>query len=145
VVALGNGRVVSAGWRGGYGRTVQVRHNKTYMTQYAHLARYGKGIKNGVRVKQGQVIGYVGSSGLSTGPHLDFRVQKDGRWINPLMLKGGRSEPLPQGEREGFARDLRRLTLLFDRLPVGLAVPLESDDGRGLDLALARLDTPSTS
>jgi murein DD-endopeptidase MepM/ murein hydrolase activator NlpD len=145
VVALGNGKVLFAGTKGGYGRTVQVRHNQTYMTQYAHLLRYGKGVRSGVRVKQGQVIGYVGSSGLSTGPHLDFRVQKDGRWMNPLHLKGGRSEPLPRAQRESFDRHVARLDLLMQRLPVGLAVRLEAGEDQGLVQALARLDTPSTS
>ena len=102
MVALGNGRVVEAGWRGGYGRMVKIKHNGDYVTQYAHLSGYAKGIKAGARVSQGQVIGYVGASGLATGPHLDFRVQQSGRWVNPLALKGGESEPIPARYRAGF-------------------------------------------
>jgi murein DD-endopeptidase MepM/ murein hydrolase activator NlpD len=145
VVALGNGKVVFTGTKGGFGRTVQIRHNRTHMTQYAHLSRYGKGVRSGVRVKQGQVIGYVGSSGLATGPHLDFRVEKDGHWMNPLLLKGGRAEPLPGGERAAFDERVACLSRLMERLPVGFAVELTGGENRGLAAALARLDTPSTS
>jgi murein DD-endopeptidase MepM/ murein hydrolase activator NlpD len=145
VVALGNGKVTFVGSKGGYGRTVRIRHNRTYTTQYAHLSRYGKGVRSGVRVKQGQVIGYVGSSGMATGPHLDFRVQKDGRWMNPLRLKGGRAEPLPRGERAAFDERAACLARLMERLPVGFAVELAGGEDQGLAAALARLDTPSTS
>jgi murein DD-endopeptidase MepM/ murein hydrolase activator NlpD len=102
VVALGSGKVVYAGWIRGFGNTVKVQHGKTYVTQYAHLKGYAKGIRKGVRVDQNQIIGYVGSTGMATGPHLDFRVQENGAWINPLRLKGGVSEPLPAAEREAF-------------------------------------------
>jgi len=142
VVALGNGKISFAGWKGGYGRTVQVKHNRTYLTQYAHLARYAKGIKSGVRVKQGQTIGFVGSSGLSTGPHLDFRVRENGRWINPLHLKGGTSEPLPKPYRTDFARSVEELTDLMDSLQGGEATHLAVRLGEGSTVLMARLDTP---
>ncbi len=145
VVALGNGRVVQVGWRGGFGRTVKVRHNGTYSTQYAHLRGYAKGIRNGVRVKQGQVIGYVGSSGMATGPHLDFRVQENGRWINPLTLKGGESEPLPARLRPGFEEVVERAHRMFQVLAPGDALPIEPGAGPGPVLASVRLDTPSAS
>lgn len=73
VVALGDGTVLSAGWAGGGGNTIKIKHNATYTTGYLHLSRFAKGIKSGVHVRQGQTIGYVGSTGVSTGPHLDFR------------------------------------------------------------------------
>ena len=92
VRATADGTVLSAGVRGGGGRTVRLRHPNGYLTAYLHLSGYAQGIRSGARVDQGQVIGYVGSSGLSTGPHLDYRVQRNGRWINPANLV---SEPVP--------------------------------------------------
>lgn len=92
VRATADGTVVSAGTRGGGGRTVRLRHANGYLTAYLHLSGYAQGVRTGARVNQGQVIGYVGSSGLSTGPHLDYRVQSNGRWINPATLV---SEPVP--------------------------------------------------
>ena len=92
VQATADGTVVSAGTRGGAGRMVRLRHANGYVTSYLHLSGYAEGIRSGHRVQQGQVVGYVGSSGLSTGPHLDYRVQRNGRWINPATLV---NEPVP--------------------------------------------------
>lgn len=94
VVALGDGRVLEAGWHGGYGRFISIRHNSTYTSSYAHLSGYEKGIKSGIRVRQGEVIGYVGSSGLSTGAHLDFRVYKNGRPTDPLKMESPAANPV---------------------------------------------------
>jgi murein DD-endopeptidase MepM/ murein hydrolase activator NlpD len=94
VVALGDGTVLSAGWGGGGGNTIKIRHNSVYTTGYLHLSRFAKGIKAGVRVQQGQVIGYVGSTGTSTGPHLDFRVWQNGQPINPLKMESPSAEPI---------------------------------------------------
>ena len=94
VVALGDGTVISAGWAGGGGNTVKIRHNSVYTTSYMHLSKYGPGIKAGVRVSQGQVIGYVGMTGTATGPHLDFRVYQNGTPINPLTLESPSAEPI---------------------------------------------------
>lgn len=95
VVALGDGTVVKAYWdtKGG-GNTIKIRHNSVYTTAYLHLRGFAKGIKGGVRVQQGQTIGYVGSTGSSTGPHLDFRVWKNGTPINPLKMESPSAEPL---------------------------------------------------
>jgi len=87
VRSIGDGGVVYCGWKRGFGRFVKIKHNRGYYTTYGHLRRYAKGIRAGAKVRQGQVIGYVGSSGLSTGPHLDFRMIKNGRYINFLRLK----------------------------------------------------------
>ncbi|MCP4481980.1 MAG: M23 family metallopeptidase [bacterium] len=87
VVSVGDGRVIFRGDNGGYGKQIKVRHNGTYETWYAHLSRFDKKIKKGTKVKQGQIIGYVGSTGMSTGPHLDFRVKKNNRFVNYLRLK----------------------------------------------------------
>lgn len=96
VVALGDGTVVSAGWAGGGGNTVKIRHNSVYTTSYMHLSKYGPGIKAGVRVTQGQVIGYVGMTGTATGPHLDFRVYQNGSPINPLKMESPSAEPIKE-------------------------------------------------
>jgi murein DD-endopeptidase MepM/ murein hydrolase activator NlpD len=108
VVAIGDGRVTHAGWNGGMGNFVEIRHNNIYTSCYGHLSRYGKGVRSGVRVKQGQVIGYVGSTGLSTGPHLDFRVKKYGSYVNPLTIDYPRGEPVGEERKEAFfaRRDL---------------------------------------
>jgi murein DD-endopeptidase MepM/ murein hydrolase activator NlpD len=102
VVALGNGRVAEAGFKGGYGRFISIRHNSVYTTTYAHLSGYAKGIKAGSNVNQGQVIGYVGSSGLSTGPHLDFRVYKNGSPTDPLKLESPPAKPVDPKDIQRF-------------------------------------------
>lgn len=94
VMSIGDGTVLSVGWAGGGGNTVKIRHNSSYTTSYMHLSRYAKGLKAGQHVHQGQVIGYVGRTGTATGPHLDFRVYKDGTAINPLKLVSPAAEPL---------------------------------------------------
>ena len=95
VVALGDGVVTFRAYKGGGGNTIKIRHNSTYETAYLHLQKYAKGLQVGQYVKQGDVIGYVGSSGASTGPHLDFRVWKNGTPVNPLTLESPSAEPLP--------------------------------------------------
>lgn len=95
VVALGDGKVTELGWKGGYGRHISIRHNSIYTTSYAHLSAYAKNLKAGTHVSQGEVVGYVGSSGLATGPHLDFRVYKNGEPVDPLHLESPRSDPVP--------------------------------------------------
>lgn len=87
VWSVADGTVKHAGWKGQAGKTVIVRHANGYESYYNHLSGFPKGVKKGVRVKQGQVIGYVGSTGLATGPHLDFRIKKDGKWVDPLKEK----------------------------------------------------------
>jgi len=94
VMSIGDGTVISAGYAGAGGNTVKIRHNSTYTTAYLHLSKYAKGIKAGQKVRQGQVIGYVGSTGRSTGPHLDFRVWKNGSPVNPLKMESPSAEPL---------------------------------------------------
>jgi len=118
VVSVGDGTVVYAGWgetrkRRGLGLHVLVRHNHIYTTWYSHLSRLPRGIKRGARVRQGQVIGYVGSTGLSTGPHLDFRVKKHGRFVNFLELELPPSESIPPEYRDEFKKLVeQRLQLL---------------------------------
>lgn len=102
VHAVGDGIVVRAGRKGQAGRTVTIKHNGTYTTQYLHLSRYGTGVRSGARVMQGQIIGYVGSSGLSTGPHLDFRFYRNGKAIDPLKVKSPPVKPVDPENIELF-------------------------------------------
>lgn len=101
--AVAEGTVEFAGWAGGNGYTVTVRHRANFKTMYNHLSRFGKGIRAGARVKQRQVIGYVGTTGLSTGPHLDYRVIKDGRFVNPLKQTFLPGKPISPSARQAFA------------------------------------------
>ena len=94
VMSIGDGVVTSMKYEGAGGNTVRITHNSVYKTAYLHLSKYGPGLKVGQRVRQGQVIGYVGSTGRSTGPHLDFRVWKNGTPINPLQMDSPPAEPL---------------------------------------------------
>lgn len=101
--AIGDGRVVYAARKGGYGRFVEIRHtNSAHSTAYAHLRSYGRGIKRNKRVKQGQIIGYVGMSGLATGPHLHFEFRVRGRAVNPLAVKHSPARPVPKKEMAQF-------------------------------------------
>ena len=102
VVALGDGVVTFRAYKGGGGNTVRIRHNSTYETGYLHLSKYAKGLQVGTYVKQGDVIGYVGSTGASTGPHLDFRVWKNGSPVNPLTLDSPPAEPVPANLRPAY-------------------------------------------
>jgi murein DD-endopeptidase MepM/ murein hydrolase activator NlpD len=102
VHAIGNGTIISAGFAGGAGRLIKIRHNATYTTSYMHLAAFANGVRTGVHVGQGQVIGYVGSSGLSTGPHLDFRFYRNGNAIDPLTVVSPPAEPVKSRYKPAF-------------------------------------------
>jgi len=104
VHSIGDGRVISATHEGGAGRMVKIKHNSVYTTAYLHLSRFGAGISAGKFVKQGDVIGYVGSSGLSTGPHLDFRFYKNGSPVNPLKVEAPPVEPVSEENRMRFEK-----------------------------------------
>ena len=93
-----------AGWGGGNGYTVTLRHRANFKTMYNHLSRFGKGIRPGAPVKQRRVIGYVGTTGLSTGPHLDYRVVKDGRFVNPLKQTFLPGKPISPPARPSWRR-----------------------------------------
>ncbi|MCE5266146.1 MAG: peptidoglycan DD-metalloendopeptidase family protein [Deltaproteobacteria bacterium] len=105
VVSLGKGTVLFKGWSNGFGKCVQIHHPSGHVTHYGHLSRFAGGLARGSRVDQGEVIGYVGSTGISTGPHLDFRVELKGKFINPLALGPVNSPPLHQEALNRF-RDL---------------------------------------
>lgn len=104
VEAVADGVVRSKGWKGGFGNYMEVYHPNNYVTCYGHLKGYAKGIANGVKVKQGQTIAYVGSTGLSTGPHLDFRIRQNGKYFDFLTTKNrsSASKEIPASKREEF-------------------------------------------
>lgn len=118
VLVTADGTVTLAGRNGGGGNMVTVRHTNGYETNYLHLSRFGKGIRRGARVVQGQVIGFVGSTGLSTGPHLDYRVKLNGRWINPLSIASPPVKPLAEERLQRYlAHALAVLSLIEGEPP----------------------------
>ena len=105
VHAIGDGRIISAtATENGSGKMVKIQHNSVYATAYLHLSRFGEGIAPGKFVKQGDIIGYVGSSGLSTGPHLDFRFYQNGSPIDPLKVDAPSVEPVSEENRVKFEK-----------------------------------------
>jgi murein DD-endopeptidase MepM/ murein hydrolase activator NlpD len=116
VVAVGDGTVTMAQYKGGGGNTVRIRHNSNYETAYLHLSRYGKGIKRGAKVQQGQVIGYVGSTGLSTGPHLDFRFWKNGQAVDPLKIDPPSANPIRPEILADYEKEMRRVSHTLDTI-----------------------------
>ena len=120
VMASGDGRIKKAGWCGGGGNCVVIKHNSTYKTVYAHMSKFAKGIRNGVRVKQGQTIGYVGSTGKSTGPHLHYEVIVNGKKINSQTLKLPSGKILKDDERKIFETQKIKLNVLKSEKIIGL-------------------------
>ncbi|MFC1786281.1 peptidoglycan DD-metalloendopeptidase family protein [Candidatus Neomarinimicrobiota bacterium] len=116
VLSVGDGVVVNVGRRAQEGRMVQIKHNGTYSTQYLHLSRYGTGIRTGARVMQGQIIGYVGNSGLSTGAHLDFRFYKNGQAIDPLKVKSPPVNPVNPNNLEPFLESMHKWKAHLDSI-----------------------------
>lgn len=102
VHAIGDGKVIKTTYNNSAGRMVKIRHNSVYSTSYLHLSRFKKGIKTGAYVNQGDIIGYVGSSGLSTGPHLDFRFYKNGHPVDPLKVEAPSVEPIREENKASF-------------------------------------------
>ncbi len=122
VRASASGRVVRVGYDGGFGKTILINHGGGYMTQYGHLSRYSKGIVAGARVKQGQVIGYVGMTGMATGPHLDYRVFVNGKPINPLAVTALPDQPIQ--DKAAFNAEVAKMQAELARpLPLGPPAP----------------------
>jgi len=120
IMASGDGVVKKAGWCGGGGNCVKIRHNSTYQTVYAHMSKFARGIKAGVRVKQGQTIGYVGSTGKSTGPHLHYEVIVNGKKVNSQKLKLPSGKILKGKERKLFETKKIKLDVLKSEKIIGL-------------------------
>lgn len=117
VEAIGDGTIISIGYHGGGGRQIKIRHNSTYSSAYLHLKGYAPGMKAGTRVSQGQVIGYVGSSGLSTGPHLDFRMWKNNTPVNPLKIESPSAEPVKESLMPEFNKQKEALVAELNKIP----------------------------
>ncbi|SDS83832.1 Opacity-associated protein A LysM-like domain-containing protein [Halopseudomonas sabulinigri] len=115
IKATGDGRVVSAGRKGGYGNAVVIQHGQKYQTLYGHMSRFARGITAGTHVTQGQVIGYVGMTGLATGPHLHYEFRVDGRHVDPLGVKLPVADPIPQRERTAFLGISNKLMASMDQ------------------------------
>jgi len=120
IMASGNGIVKKVGWCGGGGNCVKIKHNSTYQTVYAHMSKFARGIKNGIRVKQGQIIGYVGSTGKSTGPHLHYEVIVNGKKVNSQKLKLPSGKILKGKERRLFETSKIKLDVLKSEKIIGL-------------------------
>jgi len=116
IMASGDGLIVRAKWCGGGGNCVKIKHNSVYQTVYAHMSKFGRGIKKGVRVKQGQIIGYVGSTGLSTGPHLHYEVIENGKKINSQKLKLPSGKILKGNQRKLFEVNKIKIDVLKSEL-----------------------------
>jgi len=120
IMASGDGIIKKAGWCGGGGNCVKIKHNSTYQTVYAHMSKFARGIKPGVRVKQGQTIGYVGSTGKSTGPHLHYEVIVNGKKINSQTLKLPSGKILKNKERKLFETKKIKLDVLKSEIILGI-------------------------
>ena len=116
ILASGDGLVVRAQWCGGGGNCVKIKHNRVYQTVYAHMSKFGRGIKKGARVKQGQIIGYVGSTGLSTGPHLHYEVIENGKKINSQKLRLPSGKILKGEQRKVFEVEKIKIDVLKSNL-----------------------------
>ncbi|MCF8106609.1 MAG: peptidoglycan DD-metalloendopeptidase family protein [Desulfohalobiaceae bacterium] len=114
IKSVGDGTVITRAYHKGNGNYIQIRHPNSYVTMYNHLSRFASGIRKGKRVVQGQVIGYVGTTGLSTGPHLDYRVKKHGRYVNPLKVESTPCEPVPKGEQDRFFSQIKPLLAVLE-------------------------------
>lgn len=115
IKAAGDGRIMLAGRRGGYGNTVIIQHGNSYRTLYGHMQGFAKGIRNGVSVKQGQIIGYIGTTGLSTGPHLHYEFQVNGRHVDPLSQKLPMADPIARNEKQRFLQQSKPLMARMDQ------------------------------
>ena len=120
IMASGDGIITKSGWCGGGGNCVKIKHNSTYQTVYAHMSKFASGIKKGIRVKQGQIIGFVGSTGKSTGPHLHYEVIVDGKRVNSQTLKLPSGKILKGDIRKKFETQKIKLNVLKSEMIIGL-------------------------
>ena len=121
IYAAGNGMVEKAGWEVGYGKFILIRHTNGYETAYGHMSAYARGIDEGTRVRQGQVIGFVGSTGLSTGSHLHYEILVNGRFVDPMRIKLPRGRELQGPMLAGFEQERERLDGIMARKPARVA------------------------
>ena len=129
IIAAGNGVVEKAGWAGGYGKQIIIRHANGYETSYNHQSAFAKGIEPGVRVRQGQVIGYLGQTGLSTGPHLHYELIVNGTKVDPMRVRLPVGKVLKGDDLVAFKRERERIDDL-----------LKQEDGDSLKVASAKIE-----
>lgn len=127
IKSAGDGRVLLAGRKGGYGNTVVIQHGRSYQTLYAHMQGFAKGIRNGAQVKQGQIIGYIGTTGLSTGPHLHYEFQVNGKHVDPLSQKQPMADPLVASEKRRFLQNSAPLMARMDKEKASLLARVDSE------------------
>jgi murein DD-endopeptidase MepM/ murein hydrolase activator NlpD len=118
IMATATGEVIAAGYTGGNGNYVKIKHNATYTTQYLHMSKFATGMRKGKRVKQGDVIGYVGSTGLATGPHVCYRFWKNGKQVDPLREKLPQAEPVKAEYMAEYQEMMQELKVKLDDMPV---------------------------
>lgn len=140
VQVTANGVVTFTGWDRGGGNVVKVRHAGGFVTAYLHLSRFAKGIRPGVRVQQGDIVAYTGATGLASGPHLDYRVQQNGRWIDPLTLKSVRDEPIPSSQLASFRSWKNEVLASLERGTPSPNLRLPGSPARGSETVLAVQD-----
>ncbi|MBV1707550.1 MAG: M23 family metallopeptidase [Hyphomicrobiales bacterium] len=126
IVAAGNGTIIKAGWSTGYGRRVEIQHAYGYVTTYNHMSAFGRGITTGAHVRQGQIVGYVGMSGLATGPHLHYEVKINGQYQDPLKVKLAHSKDLDSNDKRRFEAERRRIDSYMAQAPNALALMAEN-------------------
>jgi murein DD-endopeptidase MepM/ murein hydrolase activator NlpD len=129
VMAAGDGVVLRAGWAGGYGNLIELRHRNGISTRYGHLRGFARGIRSGARVSQGQIIGYVGSTGLASGPHLHYEFRVNGVAKDSRRVALGNGAPVPDAEREAFELERDRLKTMLDGPPSGAIASAATDTG----------------
>ena len=115
IIAPGNGVVTKAGWASGYGKQTVIRHANGYETSYSHQSKFAKGIREGTRVRQGQVIGYIGTTGLSTGPHLHYEMKVNGNRVDPMRVRLPKGRVLAGEELQAFASERDRINALLGK------------------------------
>jgi len=121
IYASGNGTVAKEGWESGYGKYIRILHTNGYETAYGHMSAFARGIEEGKRVRQGQVIGFVGSTGLSTGSHVHYEILVNGRFVDPMRIKLPRGRVLDGGMLAGFEQERERLDSIMARKPARVA------------------------
>ncbi len=126
----GNGIIEKAGWEGGYGKYIRIRHANGYETAYGHMSAFARGMEPGKKVRQGQVIGYVGSTGLSTGAHLHYEILINGRFVDPMKIRLPRGRALEGTLLAGFEQERDRLDTMMTRTRRARRAAAALDDAR---------------
>jgi len=128
VVALGDGKIIFKGWSNGFGESIRIKHRNGYISYYGHFSRYARGMKKEKKVDQGQVVGYVGMTGVATGPHLDFRIKYNGKFINPLKLKSVTGPPLKGANLASFKENSTKNLAMLDDPSLNIAPKLSKTE-----------------